>query len=42
VVEPLTPGETNLLFIDGRGMVTANVRISVCGTSPSAGCAAGH
>ena len=42
VVEPLSPGETNLLFIDVRGMVTANVRISVCGTSPSAGCAAGH
>lgn len=42
VVEPLSPGQTNLIFIDARGMVTTNVRISVCGTPPAKGCTVGH
>ena|SRR5689334_21037766 len=42
VVEPLSPGQTNLVFIDGRGRVTANVRISICGPPPAESCAAGH
>ncbi len=41
VIEPLSAGETNLVFVDARGVVIANVRISVCG-APSRGCAAGH
>lgn len=42
VVEPLSAGETNLIFVDARGVVVANVRISVCGAPPSKACAAGH
>jgi Flp pilus assembly secretin CpaC len=42
VVEPLSPGQTNLVFIDGRGRVTANVRISICGAPPAKSCTAGH
>lgn len=42
VIEPLKAGVTNLVFIDAHGMVTANIRVSVCGTSPSNGCAARH
>jgi Flp pilus assembly secretin CpaC len=42
VIEPLSAGETNLVFLDSRGMVTANVRISVCGTPPAKGCTVGH
>jgi len=42
VVEPLSPGQTNLVFIDGRGRVTANVRISICGAPPAESCTAGH
>jgi Flp pilus assembly secretin CpaC len=42
VVEPLNPGETNLVFIDARGVVTANVRISVCGAPPAKACTVGH
>ena len=41
VVEPLSAGETNLVFVDAQGTVIANVRISVCST-PSHGCGAGH
>ena len=35
-------GDTNLVFLDARGIVTANVRISICGAPPSNGCTAGH
>jgi Flp pilus assembly secretin CpaC len=42
LIEPLNSGETNLVFIDARGVVIANVRISVCGNSPSNGCPIGH
>jgi len=42
LIEPLNSGETNLVFIDTRGVVIANVRISVCGSSPSNGCPIGH
>jgi Flp pilus assembly secretin CpaC len=42
LIEPLNSGETNLVFIDARGVVIANVRISVCGSSPSNGCPIGH
>jgi Flp pilus assembly secretin CpaC len=42
VVEPLSAGVTNLIFVDARGVVIANVRVSVCGVSPPYGCAAGH
>jgi Flp pilus assembly secretin CpaC len=31
VIEPLKAGVTNLVFVDAHGMVTANVRVSVCG-----------
>jgi len=41
VVEPLSAGETNLVFVDARGVVIANVRISVCG-GLAHGCTAGH
>jgi Flp pilus assembly secretin CpaC len=41
VVEPLSAGETNLVFVDSRGVVVANVRISVC-SARSHGCTAGH
>ena len=30
VVEPLKPGATNLVFVDTRGLVVANIRILVC------------
>ena len=42
VIEPLSAGQTNLVFVDARGVVIANVRISVCGAPPSNGCTAGH
>jgi Flp pilus assembly secretin CpaC len=42
VIEPLSPGVTNLVFVDARGFVTANIKVSVCGTSPSNGCSIGH
>jgi Flp pilus assembly secretin CpaC len=42
VIEPLSAGQTNLVFVDARGVVIANVRISVCAALPSHGCAAGH
>src|ERR1700760_4961096 len=35
VIEPLKAGATNLVFVDAHGVVTANVRISVC--EPSSG-----
>jgi Flp pilus assembly secretin CpaC len=42
LIEPLSAGQTNLVFIDARGGVIANVRISICGAPPSSGCTAGH
>src|SRR5260221_7100270 len=42
VIEPLSPGETNLVFVDARGVVTANVRVSVCAAPPSNGCPSRH
>ncbi|MGY3506995.1 MULTISPECIES: pilus assembly protein N-terminal domain-containing protein [unclassified Bradyrhizobium] len=30
VIEPLKPGVTNLVFVDTRGLVIANVRLMVC------------
>ncbi|SRR5579871_3383189 len=30
VIEPLKPGATNLVFVDTRGLVIANIRILVC------------
>jgi|SRR5215470_3023863 hypothetical protein len=30
VVEPLKPGVTNLVFVDTRGLVIANIRLIVC------------
>src|SRR5438552_18378140 len=42
LIEPLSAGQTNLVFIDARGGVIANVRISICGAPPSNGCTAGH
>jgi Flp pilus assembly secretin CpaC len=41
LIEPLSAGETNLVFVDARGIVIANVRISVCG-GLAHGCTAGH
>jgi len=38
VIEPLKTGVTNLVFVDARGMVTANITVSVCEPS-SPGCA---
>src|SRR5215475_4386100 len=38
VVQQLSPGKTNLVFVDGRGRVTANVRISICGAPPAESC----
>lgn len=42
VIEPLSAGQTNLVFVDARGVVIANVRISVCESSPSNGCPISH
>ena len=33
VIEPLRTGMTNLVFVDARGMVTAKIKVSVCGAS---------
>jgi Flp pilus assembly secretin CpaC len=38
LIQPLGPGETNLVFVDSRGVVIANVKVSVCGAPPSKGC----
>jgi Flp pilus assembly secretin CpaC len=42
LIEPLSAGQTNLIFVDARGIVIANVRISVCGAPPSNGCMVRH
>jgi hypothetical protein len=36
VIEPLKVGVTNLVFVDARGTMTANITVSVCGASSSA------
>jgi Flp pilus assembly secretin CpaC len=41
LVEPLSAGETNLVFVDAQGAVIANVRISVC-SGVQHTCNAGH
>jgi Flp pilus assembly secretin CpaC len=41
VIEPLKAGVTNLVFVDAHGMVTANIKVSVCGTASGA-CVALH
>jgi Flp pilus assembly secretin CpaC len=42
VIEPLKAGVTNLVFVDAHGMVTANIKVSVCGASSSPACAPRH
>jgi len=42
LVEPLKAGVTNLVFIDARGMVSANIQVSVCGQPSSGACATRH
>jgi len=42
LIEPLRPGTTNLVFVDGQGRVIVNVRISVCGAPGSCDAAAGE
>lgn len=39
VIEPLQAGVTNLVFVDAHGMVTANVKVSVCAVSAMGACA---
>jgi len=39
VIEPLKAGETNLVFVDAHGTVTANIKVSVCGAASLAVCA---
>jgi len=41
LIEPLRPGQTNLVFVDAQGRVIANVRVSVCGASEACDAAAG-
>jgi len=38
VVEPIKPGVTNLVFVNARGLVVANIRVSVCGLSGPKAC----
>jgi hypothetical protein len=42
LVEPLSRARPISFSSMRRGIVTANVRILVCGVSPSNGCVAGH
>jgi Flp pilus assembly secretin CpaC len=42
LIEPLKAGETNLVFVDAQGMVTANIKVSVCGASSSPACSTLH
>ena len=41
VIKPLKAGVTNLVFVDARGVVTANIMVSVCGVS-SKSCSVRH
>jgi len=40
VIEPLKDGVTNLVFVDSHGMVTANVKVSVCEVRADNACGA--
>lgn len=42
VIEPLKAGVTNLVFVDAHGMVTANIKVSVCGVPSSGACVTRH
>jgi Flp pilus assembly secretin CpaC len=42
VIEPLKAGATNLVFIDAHGMVTANIKVSVCGAPSTGACLTRH
>jgi Flp pilus assembly secretin CpaC len=42
VIEPLKAGATNLVFVDAHGMVTANIKVSVCGAPSTGACVARH
>lgn len=42
LVEPLKAGVTNLVFVDAHGMVTANIKVSVCGQLSSDTCTTRH
>jgi Flp pilus assembly secretin CpaC len=42
LVEPLKAGVTNLVFVDAHGMVTANIKVSVCGQPSSGTCTTRH
>ena len=42
VIEPLKAGVTNLVFVDAHGMVTANIKVSVCGAPSSGACVTRH
>jgi Flp pilus assembly secretin CpaC len=42
VIEPLKAGVTNLVFIDSHGMVTANIKVSVCGAPTTGACVTRH
>ena len=39
VIEPLKAGVTNLVFVDAHGLVTANIKVTVCGVSATSACA---
>jgi pilus assembly protein CpaC len=38
IVEGIAPGDSNIVFIDGRGIVIANIRVLVCATGPTQPC----
>ena len=42
LIEPLKAGATNLVFIDAKGMVTANIKVSVCGAPSTGACVTRH
>jgi Flp pilus assembly secretin CpaC len=42
VIEPLKAGVTNLVFVDAHGMVTANIKVSVCGAPSTGACVTRH
>jgi Flp pilus assembly secretin CpaC len=42
VIEPLKAGATNLVFVDAHGMVTANIKVSVCGAPSTGACVTRH
>jgi Flp pilus assembly secretin CpaC len=42
LIEPLKAGVTNLVFVDAHGMVTANIKVSICGAPSSGACVTRH